>query len=92
MDTAQPQRHGPYHKLAYVHRGHPVCRFVRPDCLAELRRRLAAYKRFRQLIDRWIELSIQRAQVEFFARPTHTQDSHKPRRPSPPAQRKSRRV
>ena len=26
----------PYHKLAYVHRGKPVCRFVRADCVAEV--------------------------------------------------------
>jgi len=63
----QPQKHGPYYKLAYVHRGQPVCRFVRAACVAELKPRLAAYKRFRSLLDQWIELSIERGRIEFFA-------------------------
>ncbi len=37
MHPHRPQRHGPYHKLAYVHRGRPVCRFVRSGCLREIR-------------------------------------------------------
>jgi hypothetical protein len=70
LNPQRPQRHGPYHKLAYVHRGKPVCRFVRADCVAEVKRRLAVYKTFRRLIDRWIKLSIQRGRTEFFGQPT----------------------
>ena len=66
LDPHQPRRHGPYHKLAYVHRGQPVCRFVRAACVGEVSQRLAVYKRFRKLIQQWIALSIQQGQVEFF--------------------------
>lgn len=66
MNTEHPHRHGPYHKLAYVHRGKPVCRFVRADCIAAVKQRLAVYKTFRKLMDRWIELCIQQGAVEFF--------------------------
>ena len=69
LHPQQPQRHGPYHKLAYVHRGRPVCRFVRAACATELTRRLTAYKAFRKLIDRWIELSIEQGRIEFFSPP-----------------------
>ena len=79
MDPEQPRRHGPYHKLAYVHRGKPVCRFVRADCVTELARRLATYKMFRKLVDQWIELSIRQAHVEFFRRPTNPKPKAKPR-------------
>ena len=44
MHPQRPQRHGPYYKLAYVHRGKPTCRFVRADCVAELKQRPAAGK------------------------------------------------
>ncbi len=71
MNPEHPHRHGPYHKLSYVHRGKPVCRFVRAACVTELTRRLATYKTFRKLIDQWIELSIQQGQVEFFTPPTN---------------------
>jgi hypothetical protein len=62
----EPQKHGPYNKLTYIHRGRPVCRFVRETDSDELKARLAAYKTFRTLIDRWIALSIERGTLEFF--------------------------
>jgi hypothetical protein len=69
MHPKKPQKHGPYYKLAYVHRGKPVCRFVRAACVVEMKARLAAYKKFRSLIDKWIELSIRQGMIEFFASP-----------------------
>ena len=54
-------------ELAYVHRGKPVCRFVRADCVDELRKRLRVYKTFRALMDRWIEASIQKGVADFFS-------------------------
>lgn len=67
MDKKRPQRHGPYYKLAYVHRGKPVCRFVRADCVHAVKQRLAVYKRFRFLMNKWIELSIRQGATEFFS-------------------------
>ncbi len=66
MDPKDPQRHGPYNKLDYVYRGKKTCRFVRAGTEAELAERTTTYKRFRQLIDRWTELSIQRGMIDFF--------------------------
>ena len=68
QNSTEPQRHGPYCKLFYVHRGKKVCRFVRADCVDQVTARLQTYKTFRKLTDRWIELSIKRAQLEFFSR------------------------
>jgi len=69
MHPEKPQRHGPYHKLAYVYHGKPVCRFVRFDCVEKVKKRVDAYKTFRKLMDRWINLSIQQGIIEFFAPP-----------------------
>lgn len=69
MNADNPVKHGPYHKLAYVHRGRPVCRFVRAECVEGLSVRLAAYKKFRSLIDRWVELSIRQGGDDFFPSP-----------------------
>lgn len=79
-DPKHPQRHGPYHKLAYVYRGKPICRFVRAGTERTLSERLAVYKRFRQLIDRWIDLSIQRGIMDFFS--TATQSPKEKKHPS----------
>ena len=87
MNPKHPQRHGPYHKLAYVHRGRPVCRFVRTDCVAEIIRRLATYKSFRTLMDQWIELSIQQGQVEFFNQPAAPKGQRTPTTPQRRTQR-----
>jgi hypothetical protein len=67
MHPKRPQRHGPYYKLAYVHRGKPICRFVRADCVQAAKKRLAIYKRFRSLMDKWIELSIKQGVIQFFS-------------------------
>jgi hypothetical protein len=67
MDPKNPQKHGPYYKLAYVHRGKPVCRFVRAACVDEMKARLDVYKKFRSLMDKWIELSVRQGMIEFFA-------------------------
>ena len=67
MHPKTPKKHGPYYKLAYVHRGKPVCRFVRAACVDDMKAQLAAYKTFRALMDKWIELSIRRGMIAFFA-------------------------
>ena len=77
-DPDNPERHGPYHKLAYVHRGRPVCRFVRAECVGALDARLAAYKRFRSLVDRWVEISIRQGQKDFFPAPHVTAAKKRP--------------
>ena len=63
----EPKRHGPYHKLSYVHRGKKGCRFVRAACVDEINKRVANYKTFRHLTDQWVALSILHAQIEFFS-------------------------
>jgi hypothetical protein len=78
VDTKNPQRHGPYRKLSYVHRGKAVCRFVRAGTEQALGERLAVYKRFRELTDRWVALSILRAKIDFF-----------PQEPNDPKKKKS---
>ena len=67
-DPVKPVKHGPYNKLTYSHRGKSRCRFVRDEAIDDLQSRLHNYKTFRALADKWIELSIQAATIEFFTR------------------------
>jgi hypothetical protein len=78
MRTDKPEKHGPYYKLAYVHRGKRVCRFVRAACVEDLKPQLAAYKKFRMYMDKWVELSIKRGMATFFA-PTSSNRASKPK-------------
>jgi hypothetical protein len=79
MHPKEPVKHGPYHKLAYVHKGRPVCRFVRADCVEALAVRLAEYKKFRSLVDRWVELSIRQGEADFFTPCASKAGARKPR-------------
>jgi len=66
QDEEQPRKHGPYYQLSYVHRGKSTSQFIRPQFLPEVKKQLVNYKRFRKLIDEWVELSVQygRARLE----------------------------
>jgi hypothetical protein len=49
---------GAYWQLSYTHNMRSRSRYVRPDELAQLKPLLANFKRFRLLVDRWVDLSV----------------------------------
>ena len=49
---------GPYYQLSYMHKMKSRTDYVRPKYVARIRKQVASYKRFRKLVDRWIELAI----------------------------------
>ena len=53
-NTQEPQKHGPYCQLSFTWRGKGRTRFVRAERLAEVRQKIANYKRFRELTDEWV--------------------------------------
>jgi hypothetical protein len=59
----KPQRHGPYYHLDYVHHGKKTTRFIRTEQLPEVRRQLANFKKLRRLVDQWVTLSLERAEI-----------------------------
>lgn len=79
-DPNRPQRHGPYNKLDYVYRGKKTCRFIRAGMAQALSERIANYKLFRQLTDRWVELAIKRGMVEFFPAARRSTEKNAPTR------------
>jgi hypothetical protein len=63
-DPKNPQKHGPYYQLSFTWRGKSHTRFVRAERLAEMRRKIANYKRFRELTDEWVDLVVELEQQE----------------------------
>jgi len=49
---------GPYYQLSYMHKMKSRTDYVRPRFVASIRKQVATYKRFRKLVERWIELAI----------------------------------
>ncbi len=63
-DPKKPQKHGPYYQLSYTWRGKSTTRFVRPEQVAAMRRKVANYKRFRELMNKRVDLEIARERAE----------------------------
>ena len=63
-DAKNPQKHGPYHQLSFTWRGRGGTRFVRAERLAEVRQKVANYKRFRELSEEWVDLALALEQVQ----------------------------
>ena len=63
-DPQNPQRHGPYYKLSYAHKGRLSSQFVRREDLRWVRAELANFKRFRKLTQEWVSLSLQVAKAK----------------------------
>ena len=60
----QPQqRRGAYYQLSYTFQMRSRTEYVRPQEVAQVRRELAEYKRYKQLSARWVALSLRRAKL-----------------------------
>ena len=63
-DPRKPQKHGPYYQLSYTWRGKSTTRFVRPEQVSSIERKVANYKRSRELVNEWVDLEIARERAE----------------------------
>ncbi len=58
-----PQKHGPYYQVSFTRKGKSSSRFVKDDDLELIVRQIDDYKKFRNLVDSWIDLSTQLADI-----------------------------
>lgn len=63
-DPKKPKKHGPYYQLSYTWRGKSSTKFVRPDQLKGMREKVERYKRFRELMNEWVDLEVERERLE----------------------------
>jgi hypothetical protein len=54
---------GAYWQISYTRRMKSRTEYVRKEWVKELRRQIATHKRFKRLIDRWLDLSIEHSQL-----------------------------
>jgi len=55
-----PQHHtGAYWQISYTRRMKSRTEYVRPEWVKEIRRQTVTHKRFKRLVDQWIDLSIE---------------------------------
>ena len=48
----------PFYQISYTHRMQSRSEYVRPENLASLRQETANFKRFKKLIERWVDLAL----------------------------------
>lgn len=57
------ERKMPFHQLSYTHKGRSRSEYVRPESLPAVRREIAAYKKFRRLVEEIIDLSLEASRL-----------------------------
>ena len=55
---------GAYYQLSYTHKMKSRTDYVRPEFVLQIKEQICEYKRFRELVDQWIELSIQHSKMQ----------------------------
>jgi hypothetical protein len=57
------EKKGPYYQLSYTHKMKSRTQYVRLGWVNDIRGQIEIYKRFRKLIEEWIDLSIEHSQT-----------------------------
>ena len=57
------EKKGPFYQLSYTHKMQSRTKYVRPEWVEEISRQIVVYKRFKNLIERWVNLAIEHSQV-----------------------------
>ncbi len=55
---------GSYWQLSYTRRMKSHTEYIRPVSVSEIRQQIAAYKRFKTLVDRWLDLAIEYSKLK----------------------------
>ena len=57
------ERVGAYWQISYTRQMRSRTEYVRPEWVAETRRQITTYKRFKRMVDQWVDLSIEHSQL-----------------------------
>jgi len=55
---------GPFYQLSYTHKMKSRTEYVRPEYVEQLRKQISEYKRFKELVEEWIEFGIQHSKMQ----------------------------
>jgi hypothetical protein len=58
------EKAGPFYQLSYTHKMRSRTEYVRPEYVEQLRKQISEYKRFKELVEEWIELGIQHSKMQ----------------------------
>jgi len=55
---------GAYYQLSYTHKMKSRTEYMRAEFIEMIEEQISEYKRFRKLVDQWVELSIEHSKVQ----------------------------
>ena len=55
---------GAYYQLSYTHKMKSRTEYVRAEFVEMIEEQISEYKRFRELVDQWVELSIEHSKMQ----------------------------
>jgi hypothetical protein len=58
------EKKGFYYQLSYTHKMRSRTQYVRAEFVDETRQQIEVYKRFKELIEKWIDLAIAHSQIK----------------------------
>jgi len=61
------ERTGAFFQISYTHKMKSKTEYVRPEFVKEVRQQIRNYKKFKKLIEKWVELGIQYSQLSMKA-------------------------
>lgn len=53
------EKTGPYWQISYTRNMKSRTEYIRQECVTDIRRQIATYKQFKNMIDQWVDLSIE---------------------------------
>lgn len=62
--ASPPEKHGPYHQLSWSRKRKSTTRFIRTTELRAVRVQLRNYQRLQQLVDEWVDASIELCEIK----------------------------
>jgi len=54
---------GAYYQLSYTHKMRSRTEYIRPEFVEQIRHQIAVYKRFKKLVEKWIDLAIEHSRL-----------------------------
>jgi len=58
------EKRGPYWQISYTRNMRSKSDYVKADCVPEIRKQIAAYKRLKKLIEEWVDLGIEASKLK----------------------------
>ncbi len=55
---------GAYYQISYTHQMKSRTEYVRSEFVGSTEKQISEYKRFRELVDQWVELSIEHSKIQ----------------------------